>query len=122
LKPQNIMQERQGRILVMDFGLARSLESGGMTQTGALPKVLSDILSKCLERDLSARCQNAQEILSDLYAWQGKRPMLASVAKLMPVPAREVPWKWIAAATPAVAVAIGGWTLRGEARCQASKH
>jgi serine/threonine protein kinase len=37
LKPQNIMQEEKtGRILVMDFGLARSLESDGMTQSGAL--------------------------------------------------------------------------------------
>jgi serine/threonine protein kinase len=30
------MQERTGRILVMDFGLARSVESDGMTQSGAL--------------------------------------------------------------------------------------
>src|SRR5579863_8037602 len=36
LKPQNIMLEKTGRILVMDFGLARSLESDGMTQSGAL--------------------------------------------------------------------------------------
>jgi tetratricopeptide (TPR) repeat protein/predicted Ser/Thr protein kinase len=36
LKPQNVMRDRQGRIVVMDFGLARSLESPGMTQTGAL--------------------------------------------------------------------------------------
>src|SRR6266404_6805048 len=36
LKPQNIMRDKQGRILVMDFGLARSVESAGMTQTGAL--------------------------------------------------------------------------------------
>jgi eukaryotic-like serine/threonine-protein kinase len=36
LKPQNIMIDRQGRALVMDFGIARSLELGGMTQTGAL--------------------------------------------------------------------------------------
>ncbi len=36
LKPQNIMQDKQGRILVMDFGLARSVQSEGMTQTGAL--------------------------------------------------------------------------------------
>jgi len=36
LKPQNVMQDPQGRVVVMDFGLARSLESDGMTQTGAL--------------------------------------------------------------------------------------
>ena len=36
LKPQNIMRDKTGRILVMDFGLARTLEGGGMTQSGAL--------------------------------------------------------------------------------------
>src|SRR5260370_5606675 len=37
LKPQNIMLEPQGRVLVMDFGLALSMEaSAGMTRTGAL--------------------------------------------------------------------------------------
>ena len=36
LKPQNIMIEKSGRIVVMDFGIARSAESGGATQTGAL--------------------------------------------------------------------------------------
>ncbi len=36
LKPQNIIREKTGRVLVMDFGLARTLEGDGMTQTGAL--------------------------------------------------------------------------------------
>jgi eukaryotic-like serine/threonine-protein kinase len=37
LKPQNIMRDQQGRVVVMDFGLARSLDShDGMTQTGAI--------------------------------------------------------------------------------------
>ena len=36
LKPQNVMRDETGRILVMDFGLARTLEGDGMTQTGAL--------------------------------------------------------------------------------------
>jgi eukaryotic-like serine/threonine-protein kinase len=36
LKPQNIMVEKSGRIIVMDFGIARTMEQGGMTQTGAV--------------------------------------------------------------------------------------
>ena len=37
LKPQNIMLEKgTGRILVMDFGLAKTLEGDRMTQTGAM--------------------------------------------------------------------------------------
>src|SRR6266849_3490843 len=36
LKPQNIMVDHAGRVYVMDFGVARSLETPGMTQTGAL--------------------------------------------------------------------------------------
>jgi serine/threonine protein kinase len=36
LKPQNIMRDQHGRIVVMDFGLARSLGESGMTQTGAI--------------------------------------------------------------------------------------
>src|SRR5216684_441837 len=174
LKPQNIMQEKSGRILVMDFGLARSLESDGMTQTGALmgtieymspeqamgkhldgrsdlfavglifyelltcklpfkaetavasllkrnqeralpateldasiPKGLSDIVSKCLERDLNLRYQSAQEILADLDAWQGKRPISASVVMPVQAPPRAVPWKWIAVAASALLLLVG---------------
>ena len=36
LKPQNIMRDQHGRIVVMDFGLARSLGDSGLTQTGAV--------------------------------------------------------------------------------------
>ncbi len=36
LKPQNIMLSEGGKVSVMDFGLARSLESTGLTQAGAL--------------------------------------------------------------------------------------
>ena len=181
LKPQNIMKDKQGRILVMDFGLARSLESDGMTQTGALlgtieymspeqamgkqldarsdlftvglifyelltckmpfkadtamasllkrnqeralpaaeidasiPKGLSDIVSKCLERDLNLRYQSAEEILADLDAWQGKRPIAASIAMPGLTAKSGVPWNWIAAGALAVAVAFGGWALSGK--------
>jgi serine/threonine protein kinase len=36
LKPQNIMLGENGRVYVMDFGIARSAHVPGMTQTGAL--------------------------------------------------------------------------------------
>jgi len=36
LKPQNVMREGSGRVVVMDFGLARTIEGDGMTQSGAL--------------------------------------------------------------------------------------
>ena len=38
LKPQNIMRDQTGRILLMDFGLARTVAGEGMTQTGALAR------------------------------------------------------------------------------------
>jgi tetratricopeptide (TPR) repeat protein len=187
LKPQNIMQDKNGRILVMDFGLARSLESDGMTQSGTLlgtieymspeqamgkhldarsdlftmglifyelltgkipykadtamaslllrnqeravpvaeldssiPKGLSDIVSKCLERDLAQRYQSIQEILADLDAWQGKRPVSASVVTQAPetvvvqVGGRNTPWKWIGAAVAAIVLAASGWLWNGK--------
>ena len=181
LKPQNIMCDKAGRILVMDFGLARSIESKGMTQTGALmgtieymspeqamgkqldarsdlfaiglifyelltnktpykadsamgslllrnqqravpvseldasvPKGLSDIVGKCLERDLDSRYQSAQEILTDLDALQAKRPISASRVIEEPLKPRTVPWKWIAAGALALVLGIGGWALVGK--------
>src|SRR5256886_2870375 len=61
LKPQNIMRHKQGRIVVMDFGLARTLEAVGMTQTGALVGTM-DYMSpeQALGKDLDQR--------SDLFA------------------------------------------------------
>lgn len=36
LKPGNIMQDATGRVVVMDFGLARTIVSDGMTRTGLM--------------------------------------------------------------------------------------
>ena len=181
LKPQNIMRDMQGRTLVMDFGLARSVDSDGMTNTGALvgtmeymspeqavgkeldqrsdifalglvffelltgntpykadtaiasllkrnqeraipavemdpsiPKGLSDIVAKCLEREVDQRYQTVQEILNDLDAFQGKRPVSASlIASPLATPKKALPlWIW-GAAVLAIVVAVAGWMLRG---------
>ncbi len=36
LKPSNVMRDKLGKVLVMDFGLAQSAQTFGLTQTGAL--------------------------------------------------------------------------------------
>src|SRR6266446_2589110 len=54
LKPQNVMVDKEGRVYVMDFGVARSLETPGMTQTGALmgtPEYMSPEQAKGLKVD-----------------------------------------------------------------------
>jgi tetratricopeptide (TPR) repeat protein/predicted Ser/Thr protein kinase len=54
LKPQNILVDQAGRVYVMDFGVARSLETSGMTQTGALmgtPEYMSPEQAKGLKVD-----------------------------------------------------------------------
>jgi tetratricopeptide (TPR) repeat protein len=61
LKPQNIMRDKQGRIVVMDFGLARALESGGMTQTGAMLGTMEYMSPEQANGDVV-------DVTSDIYA------------------------------------------------------
>src|SRR5271166_5230804 len=81
LKPQNIMQDSSGRILVMDFGLARTLEGDGMTQTGAIVGTMEYMSpEQALAKDLDQR--------SDIFALglilyemlTGKGPFVAESA------------------------------------------
>jgi predicted Ser/Thr protein kinase len=81
LKPQNIMQDGSGRILVMDFGLARTVEGDGMTQTGALVGTMEYMSpEQALAKDLDQR--------SDIFALglilyemlTGKQPFVAESA------------------------------------------
>ncbi len=180
LKPQNIMRDTNGRILVMDFGLARTLEGDGMTQTGALvgtmeymspeqalaqnldqrsdlfsvglifyelltggtpfradsalaslikrtqervapitetdqsiPVALSQIVSRCLERDLTLRYQTASEVLADLELWLGTGR--SGVLPPRPLSVRA-PWlvknKWWLAGTSALVLLVIALSLR----------
>src|SRR5437660_12279050 len=179
LKPQNIMRDKTGRVLVMDFGLARSLEGEGMTQTGALvgtmeymspeqalgeelgarsdlftlglifyelltgkmpykaetalasllkrtqgratpisehdraiPRVLSGIVSKCLEREPERRYQTASQILTDLEGWQGKRAAASLSFPSVRPWGRDVPWPLIGVITTVLVLASVGFLLR----------
>ena len=182
LKPQNIMRDATGRILLMDFGLARTVEGDGMTQTGALvgtieymspeqalaknldqrsdlfsaglifyelltgqmpfhadsavaslirrtqeraipisdhdatiPAALSNIVSKCLERDPALRYQSAAELLRDLEAWQGKGAAATLQFATSEKPwAQTVPWHWVGSGAAVLVLAIAGFLLRGK--------
>jgi tetratricopeptide (TPR) repeat protein/predicted Ser/Thr protein kinase len=190
LKPQNIMRDKHGRIVVMDFGLARSLGDSGMTQTGAIvgtleymspeqalgatldqrsdifsvglifyelltgrapyeadtaiaslmkrtredaraasdvdvsvPKSLSAIVSRCLEREPANRYHSAVELLQQLTTWEANPHISAEALSKMiahPVVRRsrfslDLPgrsWMWIAGAVLVIVLAtFAGRTL-----------
>ena len=81
LKPQNIMREDTGRILVMDFGLARTMEGDGMTQTGALVGTMEYMSpEQALGKELDQRSDifTAGLILYEMLT--GKMPFKADTA------------------------------------------
>jgi eukaryotic-like serine/threonine-protein kinase len=190
LKPQNIMRDKYGRIVVMDFGLARSLGDSGLTQTGAIvgtieymspeqamgstldqrsdifsvglifyelltgkapyeadtaiaslmkrtreearsasdvdatvPRSLSAIVSRCLEREPANRYHSAVELLQQLVAWQAN-PNISTETLSQMIPhaivrrsrfSLDLPgksWMWISGAV--LAIVLGsfiGWTV-----------
>jgi eukaryotic-like serine/threonine-protein kinase len=184
LKPQNIMVDSQGKVSVMDFGIARSMDmGGGMTQTGALvgtieymspeqargetldarsdlfslgiifyevltgtspfvaetamaslykriketprppielspqmPRVLNNVVLRCLETDREKRYASAAEILNDLEIWQGTRvgTVAAPAQARFPIQKLAGDWKWIASAAALLLLAAAGLWLRGK--------
>src|SRR5712671_1956921 len=149
LKPGNIMVDPQGRVVVMDFGLARADNIGQMTQTGAvmgtyqymspeqakgtkadarsdiftvgiilyelltgktpysadsalasllkrtqepalpaaqinpaIPRPLSAIVARCLEREVAKRYQTADDLRNDLKAFNGGSTVSLSTPRI----------------------------------------
>ncbi len=81
LKPQNIMVDKQGKVYVMDFGIARSTLLPGMTQTGALigtPEYMSPEQAKGVELDARSDLFSLGIIFYELLT--GQAPYRAETA------------------------------------------
>ena len=193
LKPQNIMEDSSGRILLMDFGLARTLDGDKMTQTGALvgtmdymspeqalgkdldqrsdlftlglilyelltgatpfkaesaiaslvmrtqqqatrlidvdkniPATLSNIVAKCLEKDVANRYQSVEEFDADLAAWQvGKKNVSATSARRRINRIRELPWQQLVLACVLILITAGGiswFVIRKQLAAKSAPH
>jgi tetratricopeptide (TPR) repeat protein/predicted Ser/Thr protein kinase len=78
LKPQNVMLDKSGRAYVMDFGIARSVMTSGMTQTGALigtPDYMSPEQAKGIPLDARSDLFTVGIIFYELLS--GKAPFEA---------------------------------------------
>lgn len=81
LKPGNIMRDPNGRVVVMDFGLARTMDAPGMTRTGAMlgtMEYMSPEQAKAEKLDARSDLFTAGLILYELMT--GKTPYQAESA------------------------------------------
>ena len=79
LKPQNIMVDKHGRVVVMDFGIAHSKELPGLTRTGVLlgtPEYMSPEQARGQETDARSDLFSLGIIFYELLT--GKSPYAAT--------------------------------------------
>ena len=72
-----------------------------------IPKILSDIATKCLEIDPKARYQSAREILQDFDAWRGGAKPAQTIAFQRP-PGIALSWKAISGGVAGVLLLAAG--------------
>ena len=94
LKPQNILLDPKDRVYVMDFGIAHSLETPGMTQTGVLlgtPEYMSPEQAKGMKVDARSDLFSVgiifYELLTGISPYQADTAM-ATLLKRTQEPAR----------------------------------
>jgi serine/threonine protein kinase/tetratricopeptide (TPR) repeat protein len=86
LKPQNIMVDKHGRVVVMDFGIAHSREMQGLTQTGVLvgtPEYMSPEQAKGEEIDSRSDLFSLGIILYELLTGRSPYEATTSVVALL---------------------------------------
>ncbi len=85
LKPQNIMLDKAGRAYVMDFGIARSTLTPGLTQTGALigtPDYMSPEQAKGQALDARSDIFSVGIIFFEMLAGENPFPADTTMGKL----------------------------------------
>ena len=99
LKPSNVMRDKQGKVLVMDFGLARSVQTSGLTQTGMVMGTLeymSPEQAKGQELGSTSDIYSAglifYELLTGKVAFEAQTPMASLLKRSQerPVPASVI--------------------------------
>jgi len=79
----------------------------------SIPVPISNIVMKCLERNLKLRYQTTDELLKDLDAWQGNRAGVGLTFHANVGPwGRDLPWPMIATTATVLVLAVTGFLLR----------
>jgi len=81
----------------------------------SIPVPISNIVTKCLERDLKLRYQSTDELLRDLDAWQGNRAGVGLTFNANVGPwGRDLPWTMIGTIAMVLVLAVTGFLLRNK--------
>src|SRR6185312_3062671 len=85
------------------------------------PPMLEQVTSRCLEKDPGLRYQSAADLRSELKRLKRESSSAASVAAVVPAPAKQRGWLWPAAAVVIVALAgLAYWKWNGRTAAPAA--